>query len=215
MGQDAKKTGVEQVLGWGAPISAIPKDLIDGLIPGIAHSQALLMQRPYQVGFIIEFADQWKTLELIERDRLLDDPWAFKNLVMGTKFDSLLLRENQNTPRSQREALLHLVHPDTFEGTVSVDQKEEIVGAKAFAHFVTEEIPDVDRKLAKIRRGLEAGLDRDFDFYELNIRSWWDTSDVLPLVGPVIIQPLGQGPQNRFGFSSQREDVALGAYVQV
>ncbi len=189
MGQEAKKSGVEQVLGWGAPISTIPKDLINGFTPGIAHSQALLMYRPYQVGFIIEFADQWKTLEPSERDRLLDDPWAFKNLVMGTKLDSLLLRENQKTPHSQREALLHLVHPDTFEGIVSVEQKEEIAAARAFAHFITEEEQDVDGKLAQIRQGLEAGLDRDFDFYELNIRSWWDTETSSPWWDPSTSNP--------------------------
>ena len=176
MGQEAKKSGVEQVLSWGAPISTIPKDLIDGFTPGIAHSQALLMYRPYQVGFVIEFADQWKTLERIERDRLLDDSLAFKNQVMGTKLDSLLLRENQNTPHSQREALLHLVHPDTFEGIVSVEQKKEIAAANAFAHFITEETEDPDRKLAQIRRGLKDGLDRDFDFYDSDIRRLWDLS---------------------------------------
>ena len=176
MGQEAKKNGVERVLSWGAPIATISKDLLDGLTPGIALSQALLQYRPYQVGLIIEFADQWKTLEPSGRNSLLDDPWAFKNLVMGMKPNSLLLRENQNTPQAQREALLHLVHPDAFEGTVSVDHKKKIAGAEAFAHFVTEEIPDVDRKLVEIRRGLEAGLDRDFGFYDSDIRRLWDLS---------------------------------------
>ena len=60
MGQEAKKSGVEQVLSWGAPIATIAKDMIDGLTPGIALSQALLQYRPYQVGLIIEFADQWE-----------------------------------------------------------------------------------------------------------------------------------------------------------
>ena len=95
---------------------------------------------------------------------------------MGMKPDSLLLRENKDTPQAQREALLHLVHPDAFEGTVSINHKKKIAGAEAFAHFVTEEIPDVDRKLAEIRRGLEAGLDRDFGFYDSDIRRLWDLS---------------------------------------
>ncbi len=189
MGQEAKKNGVEQVLGWGAPIATISEDLIDGLTPGIAHSQALLQYRPYQVGFIIEFADQWKALEQNKRNRLLKDPWAFKNLVMGMKPDSLLLHESQNTPQAQREALLHLVHPDAFEGTVSVDHKKKIAEANAFAHFITEEIPDVDHKLVEIRRGLEAGLDRDFGFYEENIRSFWDTETSAPWWDPSTSNP--------------------------
>ena len=174
MGQETKKNGVEQVLGLGAPIATISKDLIDGLTPGVALSQAFVHYRLYQVGFIIEFADQWKTLEPSEHNRLLDDPWAFKNLVIGMKPDSLLLRERQGTPQAQREALLHLVHPDDFEGTVSVDHKKKIAGTQAWAHFVTEETPDVDRKLAQIRRGLESQLGRDFGFYDEDIRIQWD-----------------------------------------
>ena len=77
---------------------------------------------------------------------------------------------NQNTPRVQRQAVLHLVHPDTFEGTVSVrPQEANLSNAKAFARFVTEQTADVDRKIMHIRRGLEAELGRDFDFYDPDI----------------------------------------------
>ena len=180
MGGETKRSQVEQVLGWGARISTVPEHLVRGLTPGVAHSEAFLTYRPYQAGFIIEFVDQWKGQEPRERNRVLEDPWAFKDLVMGTRLDSLLLRNNQNTPRSQREALLHLVFPDTFEATVSVEQKNLIARAKPFAHFVTEETRDIDRNLAQIRRGLEAGLGRDFDFYTPDIRSWWDESQSGP-----------------------------------
>ena len=180
MGVDAKKRQVEQVLGWGAPISTIPDHLVSGLASGIANSEAFLTYRPYQVGFIIEFVDQLKEREPSERDGPLNDPWAFRRLVRETKLDSLLLRSNQKTPRAQREALLHLVFPDTFEGTVSVEQKESIAGAKSFAHFITEDTPDVDRKLAQIRRGLEVGLGRNVDFYDHGLRSWWDRSQSGP-----------------------------------
>ena len=154
----------------------IPDHLIAGLTPGIAAFGPGQSRRPFMVGFLIEFVDQWKTLEQSDHDRMLDDPWAFKNLVMGMKLDSLLLRQNQNTPWIQKEALLHLVHPDTFEGIVSFDHKEKIAGTKAFVHFVEERAKDVDRKLFQIRQGLEAGLGRDFDFYDSDIISWWDQS---------------------------------------
>ncbi len=174
MGQDAKKSQIEQVLGWGAPVSNIPKDLVDGLTPGIAHSEALLTYRPYQVGFMIEFVDQWKEQEASARERSLKDAWTFRKFAMEMRFQSSLLRNNQETPRSQKHALLHLVFPNTFEGIVSVEHKKKIARARAFAHFVTEETPNVDRKLILIRRGLEAELDRDFDFYDENIRISWD-----------------------------------------
>ena len=176
MGGEAKKSGVEQVLGWGAPVSTIPNDLVESLASGIAGSQSFLQHRPYQIGFIIEFVEQWKEQESSDRDGWLGDAWGFKDFVTGLRFRGQLLRDRPNAPSAQREAVLHLVHPDTFEGTVSVEQKTLIAGAKTFAHFLTEDTPDVDRKLAQIRRGLETGLGRDFDFYAPAIRSRWDMS---------------------------------------
>ena len=179
MGADAKREQTEQVLGWGAPVRTIPDHLVEGLTPGIARSMTLTLHRPYHVAFIIEFVEQWKGLPASERYRYLQDPWAFKEFASCLSFRGQLLQDRPNAPGAQREALLHLVHPDHFEGTVSVRQKETIAGASAFAHFITEPSADVDRRLAQIRRGLEAELDGDFDFYDqdegdVNIRARWD-----------------------------------------
>ena len=171
-----KEAQINRVLRWSTSPVAIPRDLVAGLTPGIAHpGTAFNTYRPYQVGCIIEFAEKWKE-ESSNRDRLLTDPWEFKNFVIGMRFRSLLLSDHQDTPGIQRHALLHLVHPNTFEGTVSVEQKETIASAKAFQHFVTEETTDIDRKLVQIRQGLEDGLGRDFDFYDHDIRGRWDLS---------------------------------------
>ena len=184
MGAAAKQEQVARVLGWGAPVRTIPDHLVEGLYPGIAGSMALILYRPYQVAFIIEFVEQWKELPVGERERYLQDPWAFKEFVTDLSFRSQLLKERSNTPSAQREALLHLVHPDYFEGTVSVEQKEAIAGAGAFAHFLTETTTDVDARLAQIRRGLEEELGGDFDFYDegegeggVDIRSRWDPEE--------------------------------------
>ena len=177
---DTKVERINRVLEWPDQQIAVPEYLIAGLTPGIAAFGPGQSRRPFMVGFLIEFVDQWKTLEQSDHDRLLDDPWAFKNLVMGMKLDSLLLRHNQNTPWMQKEALLHLVHPDTFEGIVSFEHKEKIAGTTAFVHFVKEQAEDVDRKLFQIRQGLEAGLGRDFDFYDSDIISWWNQSVSAP-----------------------------------
>ena len=181
MGAIAKQEQVAQVLNWGAPVRIIPDHLVEGLAPGIAGSMALTLYRPYQVAFIIEFVEQWKELTVGERERYLKDPWAFKEFVTGLSFRGQLLKERPNTPSAQREALLHLVHPDHFERTVSVEQKGTIAGANAFAHFLTETTTDVDARLAQIRRGLEEELGGDFDFYDegedegsVNIRARWD-----------------------------------------
>ena len=168
---------INTVLGWSPTPVAISPDLVAGLTPGIANpGVAFHTYRPFQVGLIIEFTEQFKELESSERQNLLDDPWAFKNFLIAMRCRSQLLVNKQNTPRIQRQALLHLVHPDTFEGTVSVDHKKLIAEAKTFAHFVTEQTGDVDRSIQQIRQGLEAELGRDFDFYDPDIYRRWDSS---------------------------------------
>ena len=143
--------------------------------PGIAHPGiAFGTYRPYQVGFLIEFVEQWKEQAEAERNRLLDDPWAFKDFVTGIRFSSELLINNQNTPRIQREALFHLVFPDTFEGIVSVEHKNSIAQADAFARHIIEPTNDVDRRIQQIRQGLERELGKDFHFYDDDIRDRWD-----------------------------------------
>ena len=112
---------------------SIPRDLVAGLTPGIASpGVAFHTFRPFQVGFLIEFAEQFKEQDPGARQSLIDDPWAFKDFLTAMRCRSELLRNNQNTPRIQRQALLHLVHPDTFEGTVSVNQKEQFAEREGF-----------------------------------------------------------------------------------
>ena len=165
---------INSVLNWSPTPVAIPTDVAAGLTPGIANpGQAFHRFRPYQLGFLIEFVEQWKEREPGERRLLLDDPWAFKDFVMGTRLDSPLFINRQNTPRIQRQALLHLVFPDTFEAIVSVDDKEKI--AKAFANYITQPTDDVDRQLAQIRPVLEAKYgSRDHFYYWGGIRVRWD-----------------------------------------
>ena len=128
--------------------------------------------RQYQVGFLIEFAEQWKEKEPDEQHRLLANPWEFKGLVRRLSFRSKLLEGYPTRPRTQRAALLHLVFPDTFEAIVSVDHKERI--AKAFEHLVTQPTDDVDRMLAQIRSRLEEEHGRGIHLYDDAIRKQWD-----------------------------------------
>ena len=172
-----KRSGIDQVLEWSKQPVEFPSDLVNGLGPGIARpGVAFNTYRPYQVGFLIEFAEQWKELDSYELQRLLADPWAFKEFAMGIVPRSELLRNiGPDRYRIQREALLHLVFPDTFERMVSVVHKNSIANAPALVHLVTEPADDVDHRIQQIRKGLEKGSRRDFDFYDdVPIRIQWD-----------------------------------------
>ena len=169
-----KRRSIETVLGWSPSPVVIPEELAQSLTPGIANpGQYFHVKRPNQVGFLIEFVEQWKELGASERTRLLDDPWEFKDFVTGRELRSKTLMDEPNSYRTQREALLHLVFPDTFEAIVSSNHKHWIAGA--FAKFVAEPAEDVDRRLAQIRPEIEARYSSGDDvYYRSEVRAVWD-----------------------------------------
>ena len=165
---------VESVLAWSPEPVAIPPELVAALAPGLVNpGPAYHTYRPFQVGLILEFAGQWKQLQPDERRRRLDDPWAFKDFLMQLRSQSALLRNDENKVRVQRQVLLHLVHPDTFESIVSVDHKNKI--AVAFDRLIDDPTQDVDRNLRQIRSGLEARYGTEtIEFYRQDMREQWD-----------------------------------------
>ena len=166
---------IAAILRWSPRPVDIPPDLVAGLTPGIANpGVGFHAYRPFQVGSLIEFAEQWKQQPSSTQRWLLDDAWAFKEFLLAIEFRSLLLRDKQNTPSTQRQALLHLVHPDTFEAIVSFEHKIKI--ARTFEHLVEDPSEnDVDRALGTIRRALAAEYGTDgYSFYRSDIRERWD-----------------------------------------
>ncbi len=170
---ETKQAQIEQVLGWSPETVTLPEELIAALDPGVADIGGGHNNRPYYLGCIIEFAAAWKRLRPDERRRRLEDPWAFKTLVMDLKFESRLF-ERGNSADLQRLALLHLIHPDTFEPIVSVNHKEKI--AAKFEGLVENPEQDIDRKLQQIRAAWGGDDAEALDFYRDDIRSQWDDS---------------------------------------
>ena len=171
----AEQKRINEVLGMSPQPVAIPPDLAAALKPGLVHpGQNFHANRQFQVGFLIEFVEQWKEQSQEEQDHLLADAWAFKDFAMGIDFRSVLLQSAPNRPRTQQEALLHLVHPDTFDAIVSGVHKRLI--AKAFANLAQQQTGDVDRQLEQIRPALEEKYgSRNWLFYTTpEIRNVWE-----------------------------------------
>ena len=98
---------VRRVLRSSSPPVDIPTELVDGLrflFINIGVARTLI---PFQVETLIETVEQWKELEPGGRDRLLDDPWAFKEFLFSRQFTSRLLVNKQNTGGLERHLLLH------------------------------------------------------------------------------------------------------------
>ena len=178
MSESTKRERIEQVLGWSPRPTKVPDDCADGLAPGLVHpGPSFTANFGLQFGYFIEFVEQWK--ERGPDDRLLDSmdaeaAWEFKEFVMGVDWCGPLRGSPSNGRALQQATVLHLVHPDTFEAILSVDHKNAIT--ERFAYVVREPTEDIDRKLVQVRRGLEAELGRDFDFYDGEVSKRWRSS---------------------------------------
>ena len=174
---------INQVLEWSTQRATIPDDLAAAMTPGIVRPGMGFITGIHQLGFIIEFVEHWKNLKSEEHDRLLGDPWEFKDFMETMSFQSSPLRNNSDAPRRQRYALCHLVFPDIFEGIVSTDHKDRIAKADSFAKYVTGPSDDVNRKIQQIRQGLEAEHRKDINFYDGGDiqRQWEDSTPPSPV----------------------------------
>ena len=182
--RERKEYRINEILQWSGQDIEIPDNMIAGLTPVIASLGHAVGNQRFNIGFLIEFVEQWKLRSADEQDDMFTDPWAFKDFVMSVSLNSLLLRNNPDRTNIQRNALLHLVHPDTFEGTVSVDYKKNISEASAFVQYITEDTQDIDRKIQQIRQGIEAEKGAGFNtFYDADIYKMWNRPESSPWNG--------------------------------
>ena len=168
-----KRSLIDQVLAWSSSPMGMPPEAVEGFGQGpIGASVGFNSLRPFHVGFIIEFVEYWKGLELDEQQRLLEDPWQFRDLLWRAPLTSALFASRANAPNLQRLALMHLLFPDTFEPILSVEHKEQI--AATYAYLVSEPTEDIDRQLQQIRGHFE-GIHGEINhlFYFEPIRDRW------------------------------------------
>lgn len=165
---ETKRTAIKTVLKWMKEPVTIPSDLAEALDVGLATvGIAYQTYRPFQLQFLIALARSWKALDDDRRAAALADPWAFRDVAYDVPVP----------PGSQamRESLLHLVHPDTFEGITARDMKQRI--ADAFAVYVTHPEGNVDEQLAEIRGRLTEEFGSGFVFWDERIRPRWQPDD--------------------------------------
>ena len=158
-----KRENVHAILALMQRPVAIPPKLDAGLEHGFINPGTYyLANRPAQIAYLIEFGDAWSRLGLEERERLLADPWAFKDFAFSVPVASAY---------AQREALLHLVFPDTFAAITSRDHKQLIV--QRFKPLVSTTSDDVDKQLLDVTVALVPKYGEHFSFYSDEIKPRW------------------------------------------
>jgi TIR domain len=197
IGGASKRSTIQAVLSWSPEPVSIPADLAAVLDQGLAKTGvAFKTYRPFQLWYLVEFLRAWKRLDAAERSRLLEDPWVFKEFAFSVPIKSAY---------TQREALLHLVHPATFERIVSRDHKRRI--AEQLRDPADDE-PDVDRALATIRASLEEELGEGFDFYQPPVDARWQAGETSGIENEKRKQPRDRTVQAgpRIFLSYRRDD---------
>jgi 5-methylcytosine-specific restriction protein B len=144
--------------------TTIPDDLGQTLDYGIGSFGTSLANRPWHLTMLLEFFREWKTMP--DSEEVLADPWKFKEIVFSV---------DDFKARIECEALLHLVHPDTFERIASQYQKAGV--AKHFSYLTSEDTEDIDRRILEIREGLAPKYGDDFDFYDEEVKRLWSPEE--------------------------------------
>ena len=162
---DTKRGHIEGVLEWAEHSATIPDDLAAVLDSGLVNpGSAFARWRYRQLSLICQFVRRWKRLPQRDRDEALRDPWAFKRE---------LFELNVAQAQTQREALLHLIFPDTFEPITAENRKRNLVSA--FNYLVESPTEDVDKKIVQIRSRLtqDYGYKVDIDFFGGRMTGLW------------------------------------------
>ena len=148
-----KRDSIDQVLSWSSEPVQLPPTL-EAALQGFNWYLTTRL-RWVAIRFLIRFARRWKALSGRERGDLLGDPWAFKEMLWEVPVASAYM---------QRNALLHLVHPETFEPISTRESREKL--AKSYADLVSEPTGDIDRQLVQIREALTPKYGEGFYFWD-------------------------------------------------
>ena len=154
---ETKRKGIREVVERdGSERLEIPGELDSALERGFGSGGTSFgARKPYQLSQLIRYAAASKELPLGELRTVLNDPWAFKQFLQSV--------EVKDGASFMRDALLYLVHPDTFERIFSNSHKGAI--ATRFG-VLAPNIDDQDRQIIAIREALSKDHGADFDFYK-------------------------------------------------
>ena len=159
-----KRDQIMKILGWARRDAPLPEGLDQALDSGICNpGPSFGIHRHLHLRLIATLAQSLKQQSEDRRVAALGDPWKFKQSVRVL---------TDSTSYLQASALLHLVHPETFERILPQYHKDDIVST--FANHLETRSDDVDRNLLQIRDRLSETYGKDLDFYDAQLWHQWD-----------------------------------------
>jgi len=167
VGQKKKIEIIDTALSWMGDPPVLPASVVDSLAEGVLNPGTFFMtRRDVCLTFLIHVGQAWKALGHEEQTAVITDPWQWKEWLYGLDAGSAI---------TQREALIHLMHPDAFDACVQVEHKKLIV--KRWAEHITPGTSDLDRQVAQVRAAIASQFGgADFDWYAAGVKPHWDGS---------------------------------------
>jgi 5-methylcytosine-specific restriction enzyme B len=156
-----KRALVDTTLARMQQAPDLPGELAVALEGGLTPTAgAYTRRRLSQLLFLATAALAWRETAPRDRRVALDCPWAFRSWLWAVDVGG---------GHAQREALLHLVHPDTYEAIVSRPAKRRIV--EAFSEPAVD--GDLDRALLALRARLTPSEGSGFSFFAPPLAARW------------------------------------------
>lgn len=160
-GYDSKRQLLDEVASIGGATG--PSGIFDDVLhTGLAATgTSFFTRRPNQLWLLVRFAERWTAASADDREYWLSDPKAFRAMVFSLEGVA---------DQTQRHALLHLVHPDVFEDTVSQYHKRKMASLAE----PSEESENDDATIGRVRERLARTYGDGFSFYQSEVRDLWD-----------------------------------------
>jgi hypothetical protein len=165
-----KREDVKLVWGWsGEALSENSQWLNDQTLKGIGSAgQSFSYNRWRELTFLVRFMLAFKVLDPSERDRLLNDGWAFAEWLKSVP---------EEGSRQLRHMILFLLFPDQFERSFAgTDRRQIVMSFTGKSHADADSLSplEIDRELQQIRRAQEEKLGtKKLDFYVPPLSELW------------------------------------------
>jgi DNA-binding MarR family transcriptional regulator/predicted RNA-binding protein with PUA-like domain len=170
---EKKREDVNLVWSWsGQALSEDLPWLSNETLKGVGSTgQSFSYNRWRELVFFVRFMIAFKRLDPSERDRLLQDGWAFAELLK-------LIPEEES--RQLRHMILFLLFPDQFERSFSRTDRRQIVisfTGKSKAEVDSLSPLEIDRELLQVRRTQEEKYGtKELDYYVPPLKELWARS---------------------------------------
>ena len=206
IGFGKKRERISAVLQTMDEPVAIPEQVLSGLKNGVVMPGQAMNSNTFQaMVVVISVVEAYLQATVETQQEVMQDPWAWKSFVFGVK--------GHNFP-TQRNALLYMVHPETFTDSFS-DEDKGLIRNEFISHDA-DSTGDVDRDLFSIGLRMQQENGKHIDFYDKEHKPLWKIgSSPRPNnageVGDEATEPLPAPGNERVPFT--QADIALSGRV--